>query len=50
MTVLVEKYDAEKGLNIGHTSNYIEVEIPNKESMVGQFVSVKLNKNMIVSK
>ena len=50
VTVLVEKYDAEKGLNIGHTSNYIEVEIPNKESMVGQFVSVKLNKNMIVSK
>ena len=47
VTVLVEKFDQEKGLNIGHTSNYISVEIPNKESMVGQYITVKLQKNMI---
>ena len=42
VTVLVEKYDQEKGLNIGHTSNYISVQIPSKESMVGQYITVKL--------
>ncbi len=47
VTVLVEKYDQEKGLNIGHTSNYISVEIPVKESMVGQYITVKLQKSMI---
>lgn len=47
VTVLVEKYDQEKGLNIGHTSNYISVQIPNKESMVGQYITVKLQKSMI---
>lgn len=47
MTVLVEKYDKEKCLNIGHTSNYISLEIPNKESKVGQYIKVKLQKSMI---
>ena len=47
VTVLVEKYDQEKGLNNGHTSNYISVQIPNKESMVGQYITVKLQKDMI---
>ena len=50
VTVLVEKYDEEKGINIGHTSNYLSVEIPSKESKVGQFITVKLQKDMIVSK
>ena len=50
VTVLVEKYDEEKGINIGHTSNYLSVEIPIKESKVGQFITVKLQKDMIVSK
>ena len=50
VTVLIEKYDEEKGINIGHTSNYLSVEIPIKESMVGQFITVKLQKSMIVSK
>ena len=50
VAVLVERYDQEKGINIGHTSNYISVEIPLKESMVGQFVTVKLQKSMIKSK
>ena len=50
VTVLVEKYDQERGLNIGHTSNYISVEIPNKESMVGQYITIKLQKSMIASK
>ena len=49
ITVLVEKYDAQKGVNIGHTSNYISVEIPVKESKVGQFITVKLQKDMIAS-
>ena len=50
VTVLVEKYDEQKGINIGHTSNYLSVEIPLKESKVGQFITVKLQKDMIVSK
>ena len=50
VTVLVEKYDAKRGINIGHTSNYLSIEIPNKESKVGQFVTVKLEKSMIASK
>ena len=49
ITVLVEKYDEQKGVNIGHTSNYISVEIPIKESKVGQYITVKLQKDMIVS-
>ena len=49
VTVLIEKYDEQKGTNIGHTSNYLSVEIPIKESKVGQFISVKLQKDMIVS-
>ena len=43
----MEKYDQEKGLNIGHTSNYIEVKIPLKESKVGEYLKVKLEKDMI---
>ena len=50
VTVLIEKYDDKKGANIGHTSNYLSVEIPLKESKVGQFITVKLQKDMIVSK
>ena len=50
VTVLVEKYDSNKQLNIGHTSNYLEVEIPFMESKVGKFITVKLEKDMIVSK
>ena len=47
VTVLVEKYDEKNGLNIGHTSNYINVKIPIKESRVGQYITVKLQKDMI---
>ena len=47
VTVLVEKYDAQNGLNIGHTSNYIDVKIPLKESRVGQYLRIKLQKDMI---
>ena len=50
VTVLVEKYDEQKGINIGHTSNYLSVEIPKKESKVGQFITIKLQKDMIISK
>lgn len=47
VTVLVEKYDKENCINIGHTSNYIEVKIPSKESKVGQYIKVKLQKSMM---
>ena len=47
--VLVEKYDEQNGLNVGHTSNYINVKIPLKESKVGEFIRVKLQKSMIQS-
>ena len=50
VTVLVEKYDEVKGVNIGHTSNYISVQIPSKESKVGDYIIVKLQKSMIQSK
>ena len=50
VTVLIEKYDEQKGINIGHTSNYLSVEIPLKESKVGQYINVKLQKDMILSK
>ena len=50
VTVLVEKYDEEKDLNIGHTSNYLSVEIPLNESKVGQYITIKLEKSMITSK
>ena len=48
--VLIEKYDEKKNVNIGHTSNYIEVAIPSKEGNVGNKILVKLQKSMIVSK
>ena len=47
VTVLVEKYDEDNQVNVGHTSNYLEVKIPIKESKVGQFITVKLEKDMI---
>ena len=47
--VLVEKYDENEQAYVGHTSNYLEVKIP-KESKVGQFWTVILTKDMIVSK
>ena len=48
--VLIEKYDEKKNVNIGHTSNYIEVAIPSNEGRVGNKITVKLQKSMIVSK
>ena len=47
VTVLVEKYDEQNELNIGHTTNYINVKIPHKESKVGEYITVKLQKDMI---
>ena len=48
--VLIEKYDDNKKVNIGHTSNYIEVAIPSLEGKVGEVITIKLQKSMIVSK
>ena len=50
INVLIEKYDASKKVNIGHTSNYIEVAVPSREGMVGNIITVKLEKSMIISK
>ncbi|MBP5574970.1 MAG: tRNA (N(6)-L-threonylcarbamoyladenosine(37)-C(2))-methylthiotransferase MtaB [Bacilli bacterium] len=47
VTVLVEKYDEENELNIGHTTNYINVKIPFKESKVGEYLTIKLQKDMM---
>lgn len=48
--VLIEKFDEKKKLNIGHTSNYIEVAIPSNEGKVGEKIRIKLQKSMIISK
>ena len=48
--VLIEKYDEKKKVNIGHTSNYIDVAVPSKEGMVGNRIIVKLEKSMIITK
>ena len=50
VSVLIEKYDEIKKVNIGHTSNYIEVAIPSKEGKAGATITVKLQKDMIISK
>ena len=49
ITVLVEKYDEKAQAFTGHTSNYLEVKIL-KESTIGAFEKVKLQKSMIISK
>ena len=49
IAVLVEKYDENAQAYIGHTSNYLEVKIP-KESKVGQFETIILQKDLILSK
>ena len=46
VTVLIEKYDEKQQTFIGHTSNYLEVKIL-KESKVGEFKVIKLQKSMI---
>ena len=46
--VLVERF--ENNLNIGHTTNYIEVAIPSYEGKVGSKITVKLQKSSIISK
>ncbi|MDD3068483.1 MAG: radical SAM protein, partial [Acholeplasmataceae bacterium] len=48
VTILVERF--EKGFNIGHTTNYIEVKVPSKEGMIGKHLYVKLAKDMILPK
>lgn len=48
VTILVERF--EKGFNIGHTTNYIEVKVPFKKGMIGKYLVVILTKDMIISK
>ena len=42
--VLIEQYDEKNHINIGHTSNYLEVKIPNSENSVGKIIKVKYKK------
>lgn len=42
--VLVEQYDDKTHMNIGHTSNYLEVKIPSKTSLVGKIVKTTYKK------
>lgn len=49
LNVLVERYDSVKKVNIGHTSNYLEIAIPSIEERVGEVINVILTKDMIVS-
>ena len=42
--VLIEQYDEKNHLNIGHTSNYLEVKIPGNESFVGKIVKTTYKK------
>ncbi len=46
--VLIEKFDGQ--YNIGHTTNYIDVKILDKNEKVGKKIVIKLQKSMIVSK
>ena len=42
--VLVEQFDQKNEVNIGHTSNYLEVRIPGKPLEVGSIVTVQYKK------
>ena len=42
--VLIEQYDEENHINIGHTSNYIEVKIKDNENKVGKIVKTTYKK------
>lgn len=42
--VLVEQYFEDKHLNAGHTSNYLEVNIPSNENLVGKIVTTTYKK------
>ena len=50
LEVLIEKIDKDTGKRIGHTSNYIDVEIANNNQKPGEIVRVKLTKSMIISR
>jgi len=50
VNVLIEKYDSSKKVNIGHTTNYIEVAIPSLEGRVGDVINHQLVFNEIISK
>lgn len=39
--VLIEQYDEKNHLNIGHTSNYLEVKIPDLENKVGRIIKTE---------
>lgn len=42
--VLVEQYDEKAHYNIGHTSNYLEVKIPDETSKVGEIIKTIFKK------
>ncbi len=42
--VLIEQYDEKNHLSIGHTSNYLEVKIPDLENKVGKIIKAEYKK------
>ena len=42
--VLIEQYDKNNKVNIGHTTNYLEVHIPGKELPIGSLINVVYKK------
>ena len=50
LDVLIEKVDKETHTAYGHTSNYIDVAIPNCPAKPGEIVNINIQKSMIVSK
>ena len=38
---VLEQYDEKNHLNIGHTSNYLEVKIPDSENKVGKIIKTE---------
>ena len=49
MKILIERYDDSTNTSIGRTSNYIELQIPNKKLKPGDVAEVLIEKSMIVS-
>lgn len=49
MPVLVEKNDEKDNSSSGHTTNYIEVKIPNKMYKPGEILDIIIEKSMIIS-
>lgn len=48
VSVLIEEYNREKDVYIGHTSNYLKVEIKSSENIINQIVKTTITKHCLV--